>query len=179
MKNLFILALMCLLWVSCENVTGAKTTTIDAKFTIDIPTELQKTDKLLQGAQLQYANNLSEFYVIGMYESRREFDSIISKTELPPNIDGYTEILKRRLSTTVVNASISEIKKAKIDGLNARLFSVTGMANNVGIYYQIGYIEGKKSYYQLVTWTLKDKQDEMKEKMTTMIASFKEVKSRG
>jgi len=44
------------------------------------------------------------------------------------------------------------------------------------VYYKFAAIEGKNDYYQVLTWTLKEKRDQHQQQMEVMINSFKEVK---
>ena len=81
------------------------------------------------------------------------------------------------MEETIEEVKFMDVKNTKINGLNAKTFSVTGKVDGIDAFYKIAYIEGKDTYYQVLIWSLLKKQEKYTPEMEKIIASFKEIGS--
>lgn len=176
MKKLLAFCLLSIL-LSCES-KEVETITIKNKYSIELPEFLSKAQDLHNDASLQYQNVFKELYVVVIDEPKQEFAEIASTTEdFSPDLNGYHQILKSSFEEGVHNIDITPTKDIQINGLKAKTFSLTGELTEIPIYYNVAYIEGKDTFYQIITWTLKSSKQKYQEPMEKIIYSFKEIGS--
>lgn len=173
MKKIIPLCLFYLL-LSC-NSKKAETVTINNKYSVELPGFLSKATNLNEEASLQYQNIFKEFYVIVLDEPKKVLIDIADDLAVEPNLESYFSVLKSGMEETFDNVAFIDIKDTKINGLKAKTFAVTGNVEGIDAYYKIAYIEGKDSYYQILTWTLLKNQQKHTPEMDKIIASFKEI----
>lgn len=176
MKKILAYCLFPILF-SCES-KEVKTITIKNKYSVELPEFLSKSQGLHDNASLQYQNVFKEFYIVVIDEPKKEFAEIASTTEdFSPDLNGYHQILKSGLEEGIQKIDITPTKDIQINGLKAKTFSLTGELSEIPIYYNVAYIEGKDTFYQIVTWTLKSSKQKYQEPMEKIISSFKEIGS--
>ena len=57
----------------------------------------------------------------------------------------------------------------------AKLLSISGRIEGVDVYYSLAFIEGKERYYQIMAWTLLNKESKYKAQMNKIMYSLKEL----
>lgn len=176
MKKLFALALFTTL-LSCTESKEVETVTVKDKYTLQLPDYLTEAKDLHPDASLQYQNALKEFYVVVIDEQKQGFYDAASLTDYTADFTGYHDILKDGMEEEIGNVKITPTKDTQVNGLKAKTFSLTGDIEGIPVYYEIGYLEGKDRFYQVVTWTLESSKDKYKEPMQKIISSFKEIGS--
>ena len=176
MKLKFIAAALTLFILSSCNDT-VETVKVDGKYTIDLPSYLNKADDLNKAASLQYKNEMREFYVLVFDEPREDFHKAVTAGGLDygPNLDGYSGLLADDITKASGLEVHPELKKKTINGLNARILEIEGKVKDLDIYWKIAYLEGKNRYYQILTWTTPSKKADNEEAMDAVIISFKET----
>lgn len=174
MKKTIILTILSIVLISCSQKQKYKTITVKDKYTIDLPEFLSEGKDLHHEASLQYQNLFKEFYVIIIDERKADFPN-------PEEMDlnAYTSIVKEGMESSIEESVISPIRDTLINGIKAKLFSLSGKLSGTGIYYEFAYLESNKNFYQIMTWTLLKKKHNYKEEMKRMLTSFKEIKTRG
>ncbi len=140
---------------------------------------MKEASNLNDDAVLQYQNLIKEFYTIVIQESIVEYDSVISESGLsedyPLNLDGYARLIGDRFEENADEIiSKSELKSISVNGKNAKYFEATAKVSGLNIYYHYGFIKGDTSYYQVISWTLSDKEKKFKETMLNILKSLKE-----
>jgi hypothetical protein len=178
MKKLpiLLLAVVAVLLTACES--KPETVTIKNKYSVDLPSFLSESaTELNKDASLQYENGAREFYVVVIDESRKEFNDVMASGELGygADLDGYSQFLVDDVRETIGDTSTVKPVNAKINGLDARLASLAGTVEGLNVYWRVGYIQGKKDYYQVLCWTLLENKDKYDAQMGEIIKSFKEV----
>ena len=63
-----------------------------------------------------------------------------------------------------------------INKMPAKLTTLSGTVDGIDAFYSIGIYEGQDSYYQVLSWTLKNKQYSYKTKMNKILYSLAELK---
>ena len=176
MKLKFIAAALTLfILTACKHTV--ETVKVDGKYTLDLPSFLNKTDDLNKAASLQYKNEMREFYVLVMDEPKENFHEVLNEGGLDyeRDLNGYSEILAKDIAESSAIEITPKLQKTTINNLNARLLNFEGVVNGVNVYWKIAYIEGKNRYYQILTWTLPEKKEKNAEAMDAIINSFKET----
>lgn len=174
MKKIIALCLLMSLF-SCEESKEVETITVKNKYSIQLPAFLSKSTTLHEDATLQYENIFKELYVIIIEEPKLEFAELAENIGSEPNLNGYYDILTSGLEETIEDVDFTDIKDTQINGLKAKTFAITGKVDDIEAYYKMAYVEGKTSFYQIVTWTGKSNKDDFSETMTKMLTSFKEI----
>ena len=168
---------MFLIFTSCEQAD--QTVIIDNRYSLDIPSFLKESNDLNEDASLQYQNIWKEFYVIVIDETKDEFHQVLEETELTDlyssNIIGYSDILIEGIEESMSVHEKSSLDSIKINGMEARTISYSGKTEDIDVYFLFAFIEGKNSYYQVMTWTLGERKDKYKEQMAKIISTFKEL----
>ncbi|MDR6966743.1 hypothetical protein J2X31_000741 [Flavobacterium arsenatis] len=173
MKKVFLLGFLSILFVSCNSKTEYQTITVDNKYSLEIPDFMSEAKNLNTEASLQYQNVLREFYVIVLDEPKTEFPN-----QEAINLEEYKNIVLENLKMNLSEPTISPVEDTIINGLKAKLFSVSDNTENIEIYYQFAYIESNSHFYQIMTWTLENRKDKFSLDMDKIIASFKEIESK-
>ena len=154
--------------------------TIEDKYSISLPGFLVEAGITLnQEASLEYMNAFMEFYVMVIDEPKSNIEKVLIDYELadlyPNNLKGYSELILDGLKQAVIVSQESDVVDTVINGLPARLLTINGTVEGIDIFYSLAYIEGKERYYQIFTWTLSEKETEYRDKMSTILYSFKEL----
>ena len=174
MKKILALSLFTIL-LSCDS-NEVQTVNIKNQYSLEVPDFLSEAHDLHDDASLQYQNALREFYVVVIDEPKQDFYDIASTTtDFPADFNGYHQILRSGLEESIQKIEITPSKDTQINGLKAKTFSLTGEIEKIPVYYEVGYVEGKDRFYQVVIWTLKDNQQKYKTQMQKIISSFKET----
>lgn len=179
MKKLAILMLAVAAVVSCQTDRKDQVVTVKDRYTISLPPFVKETSELNEDASLQYQNTLREFYVVVIDESKAEFEKALSDNDLndlyPQNIKGYSELLLFSMEQAIEIKSKSVLKDTIINNQPAKILTIKGRVEGTDIFYSIGFVQGVKRYYQIITWTLQNKEKEHAGLMKKIIASFKEI----
>jgi hypothetical protein len=176
MKKLLLILALPLLLASCNS--EPQTVKVDGKYSIELPDYMTKADSLHEEASLQYDNTLRELYIIVIDENREDYDKLAESglyEGYNPGLGGYAALLSKQTATAVGQKTIPALADKKINGLSAKTFSLSGKVNNISAYWKVAYIQGKNRYYQIVAWTLADKEKDYSTVMDGMINSFKET----
>jgi len=176
MKLKFIAASLTLfLFISCNHTV--ETVKVEGRYTIDLPSYLDKTEDLNKAASLQYKNAMREFYVLVIDEPKANFNKVLEEGELDytANIDGYSKLLADDIAKSSGLAVTPKMETTTINNLNARTIKFDGTVNGVNVYWIIAYVEGKNRYYQILTWTLDTKKTDNEADMNAIVESFKET----
>lgn len=173
MKHTILLAFLSIAFISCNSKTDYQTVKVKHNYSLEVPDFMSDAKTLNPDASLQYQNELREFYVLVLDEPKTDFPN-----QVTINLKEYENIVLANLKINLSKPTISPIKDTLIDGLKAKLFSVSDTTDAIEIYYQFGFVESPTHFYQIMTWTLENRKDQFSDEMDKIIASFKEIKSK-
>jgi len=176
MKLQFIAAAFTLfILTACNNTV--ETVKVEGKYTLDLPSYLEKTNDLNKAASLQYKNGMREFYVLVFDEPTEDFHKALSNGELEyeANLNGYSEILANDIAKSSGLAVTPKMQNRTINNLKARILQFNGKVDNLDVFWKIAYVKGKKHYYQILTWTQLSKKTNNEAAMDAILNSFKET----
>jgi len=181
MRKIFIFILTILLLQSCGSGDEEQIVTVGTKYSLSIPSFLTKVSNLNDDASLQYQHAWKEFYVIAIDESKDEMKKALEENNLTDsyenNIDGYSQLILDVFKESLTNPYQSALMDTTVNGMPAKLTTLTGRVEGIDAFYSIGMYEGKDRYYQVLAWTLKSKQYSYKSKMEKILYSLKELKA--
>jgi hypothetical protein len=179
MKKITIPLLIILSLYSCQSGDEQQTVTIEKKYSVSIPAFLTKASGLNDDASLQFQHAWKEFYVIVIDESKSEIQKALDDNNLNEtytnDIKGYSELLMNGFEQVISVSHKSEIIDTTINNMPARLLTVSGRTEGIDAYYSLAFIQGKERYYQIMAWTLSNKEYEYKDKMNQIMYSLKEL----
>ncbi len=181
MKYLYLLLLLplTLLCTSCADQQGTKTIAKKNLYELTLPSFLSETSNLNEDASLEYQHLFKEFYVVVIDEPKDEFHQVLIDYDLTEtytsDLEGYTNLILDDMKTALTNPTISEVSEANVNGLPARFVTVDSKIEGIQIYYAYGMYEGQDNYYQVIAWTLSEKQDTHKAKMQDILESLNEL----
>lgn len=176
MKKIISILVLSLLLGSCKSNNKTETVQADNQYTLDLPSFLSKTDQLNKNASLQYQNTNKEFYVVVIKESKAGFKEAMDKDNMgDANLKNYSNFLTEDLKAAIPVTVLSPFEEKNINGLNARTISLSAPVNNNDFYWKFAFIEGNSTFYQVITWTLKDQKEKYDGQMEAILQSFKEI----
>jgi len=179
-KLLIFSALIFIFFQSCKNDNAFETIQVNNQYSVGIPLILTKAQTLHDEASLQYQNLLQELYVIVIDDPKNEIHDMINEEEalsnFSPDFDGYAKLITENMELRIQLENVSELKDTVINGHKAKIQTMETQIEGHKAYYMMCLLEGRKNYYQMITWTLKEKQKLHEKKMNNMIFSFKELK---
>jgi len=179
MKKTTLILLTILTLISCETGDKEQNITIGDKYSVSIPSFLTKVNNLNDDASLQYQHAWKEFYVIVIDETIEEMQKALEENQLTDtynnDIKGYSDLLVNGFEQTVSVNRKSEILDTLVNGMPARLLTINGRVEGIDAFYSIAFIQGKKRYYQIMAWTLSNKEYQYKDKMNRIMYSLKEL----
>ncbi len=144
-----------------------------------VPKHMVKTTDLNDEASLQYQNIYKELYIIVIDEPRdtiiESFKMLGEYDDTKSPVENYRTFLMDQLESNMDIKAEPEIRKEKINGMDAEIVSFNAKVEGVAyeVFYQAAFYEGKNNFYYLSTWTLANKKGDNREEMEAMIKSFK------
>ncbi len=148
------------------------------QYSIYIPNYLQETTSLSEDASFQAVNAAKEIYTVVIDEPIDDFVEYYwdlgiydhSKTEL----QNYRE---SQLAYFVKSGELikkGEIIEKSFGDKYGELTYVISKVDDVDIYYAIGFVQGKDTFYYIFAWTLNEQQDAYRQDLFNIIKSFRE-----
>lgn len=178
MGKIIFITLTSIILSSCQPSDAVKTVTVENRYSVSIPSFLTEVHNLNEDASLQYQHAWKEFYVIVIDESKEEMEKALTVNNLTGSysndVDGYANLLLKGFEQAISVSSKSDLVDTLVNGMPAKLITISGRAEGINAYYALAFIEGKKHYYQIMTWTLDSKEYEYKENMNRILYSLKE-----
>lgn len=180
MKKIIVYALLLTTLIQCKKKEETELIKVKKQYSIEIPKSLTKVEFLHADASLQYQNMENEFYTIVIDEPSVDFENLILedadlRATYSPDLAGYTQLLQTNIALTLKEGQFSAIEDIKINGLNAKRIDASGKIDDIAVYYQLTFIKGKETYYQIVSWTELKRKNNHEETMADIVSSFKEI----
>ncbi|WP_420388552.1 hypothetical protein [Roseivirga sp.] len=149
-------------------------------YSLTIPNSLTESSNLNEDASLQYQNVWKEFYLVTIDEPKEELRIALESNNLAGlyenNIDGYSDLIIGNMNRALNNAEQSDVQDTMINGHRAKLTTISGGIDDLELFYYLGIFEGEENFYQVITWTLKSKEETHKANMRDIIQSMKILK---
>ena len=156
-----------------------KEVTVKDRFAISLPAFLDTTTALNKDASLQYQNPRKEFYVMVIEDRKSELNKAIEDNGLDSlyskDLNGYVKLILDNMKNNMAKPKQSAIRDTTLSQLPAKVIELEGGVEKIDIQYRIAFVEGRSRYYQVMTWTLKDKVAEHKSMMDKIRHSLREL----
>lgn len=169
---------MLTLFYSCATEEGEQKITVENRYSLEVPAFLSQTEDLHDDASLQYQNLFKEFYVLVIDEPKTELHTVLKEFDLEDSysddLNGYTKLILNGIYSSMDGPSQSDIVETNVNGLPARFATLSGVIEGIPISYTYGIYESRTRYYQVIAWTLADKQSEYQSQMDAILQSLKE-----
>jgi hypothetical protein len=181
MKSITFLGIIAILTSlnSCKNDEDLQEVRIDNRYTILIPSYLTQVSDLNEDASLQYMDAFREYYVIVIDEDKDEFHAAIAEPMFEnlytKDIDGYANLLITNFESNVEVKTKTKTTATKINGMPARLVNMNASFDGVDVFCSLSYLEGKRRYYQVFSWTLQGNENKYKESLNAIAKTLKEI----
>lgn len=177
--QLFLLACLMHFLLSC-GFTEPQEVVVNEKYKMTIPGHMYSTKTLNDDASLQYQNPRREIYIMVIEDNPDEINNaIINRSweeRCSPGFDGFCTLATAAEEDNFLIADDSDkLQDDTINGHRARTFENIRQLNGVEVFYKIALIEGESTFYQIIAWTLPDKEKDHGEIMQEMINSFAEL----
>ncbi|SEQ08159.1 hypothetical protein [Flavobacterium urocaniciphilum] len=180
LRNFIVGALLLLSVLSCQkkeskNVENEKI--IADNYTLMVPKDFEKTNKLNELAKIQFQKVDEDLYFIVLEETKQSFaDAVKLKIhDTTPNLYGYFKVVTNHFKEITKNLKVNDVGRTKIDSCNAIIFSMFGQTldNGKSVFYRYALIEDDKNYYQIMSWTNIHHKEKLIGRMDNIIHSFK------
>lgn len=150
---------------ACRYSDTWETKNFNNEFTAEIPSWMEKTDELKEGAPLQYRNRFRNVYFIVIKDKQ---DTL---PPFPTYVANNIAVLKRALTQPLVTDSAN----AELGGLEGVRSEVMGNMGDEKIFYTHYSLQGKKGFnYQVCIWTRgEERKLRYSAEMNRIIQSFK------
>lgn len=135
----------------------------DGTFTLTVPGNW-KSLKLNNDASLQAGDGATERFVVVINDEKALFDSFAE----------FDETAVGAIRNNLNDNSTAAGRMLKINGLDARQYTLSGRVSGIDISYLYTTINGKKGYYQILLWTRKSRFTEAQRDFEDIAASFAE-----
>lgn len=165
-KNLLYLGYILAAFISaCRYSDFWETKNFNNEFTAEIPSWLEETDELKEGAPLQFRNRFRNVYFIVIKDKQ---DTL---PPFPTYVANNIAVLKRALTQPLVTDSAN----AELGGLEGVRSEVMGNMGGEKIFYSHYSLQGKNGYnYQVCIWTRgEERKLRYSNDMNRIIQSFK------
>lgn len=181
MKTLIPVICTLFLFTNCKQwMEKSEPVVINNQYQIDIPSMLTKME-LNDVASLEYGNGLQELYVIVIDEEKSAWEEAVNQyggivdSTLKNDFESYRNYLMDGFEDSIFNENFKTTKPVTVNNMNGYLYEIEGSLSGLDVFYYYTFVEGKDHYYQIMTWTLKDRSDSHKKQMVDMTNSFKEL----
>ncbi len=179
LSSLYILIFLVFFFSGCDTKTTYETINTDQKYSLELPSYLQKGTDLHDDASLQYQNLLKEFYIVVIEDNKEDLNNLIDENEIADlyskDFTGYSDLLVEGFKENPDVGFDGKFTEWKIGTLDAKYFKLSAQVEGLDVFYHYTLIEGKNTYYQVMQWTLADRKDAYKDEMEKIAKSFKEL----
>lgn len=166
----FTLVFICLKGFSQTEFTKHKA---GHTFDINLPDYMNKTAGLNDVAAIQYKNEVKDVYGIIIFDTKEELKLV----EL--NYSSINEFYDDFINGFLIDEDQKTISKSKSQKIGEINFiecdaSYYDKQENIEIYYLVGIVETKTSFYKVLSWTLIENKDKFKSDFQKILYSLRD-----
>lgn len=184
-KPLSAIAMLILFTCSCalmkeiqKNAEQAKQPRIfnatDGSCQLTAPGTWSEQKDLNPKAVIQAASLRDEQYLLVLPENKMDFGNKFTIDQFA-NLMVETYKDKTGSEAPIEGATFFPVMTAVVNGLPARRFEIAGTVKGIKAHFIITLVEGKKNFYQIMTWTLASKYEQNKNVLIQASDSFTET----
>lgn len=115
-------------------------------------------------------------YLIVLYETKEEIASYNLDTEF--DAMNYSELSVKSIGDGLDSYEILTKNPVviEVNGMDCVKYAMRGAFGEVNVYYKLAVYEGKRAFYQVLSWTIAEQFSQFNTDMEQMILSLKEKK---
>jgi hypothetical protein len=176
-KFCLILLLLTSLLTGCKSVISPDLQVAQAgkAFSIQVPSNLIPVDDLHDVAPLQYADEQQGLYLIGLYESKSEMETM----QLRYTLEDYSWFVQNLMALGLDTTHVNQHEQLFINGLGAETVELFGAKEapegSLETWMRICVLESPTHFYQLIGWTSRDLRDAYRTALEDIECSFAEL----
>lgn len=161
-----ILLLMSLVLSSCSFSVGYLQHGHKAcDCSISAPASWKKTEGMLANAVIQLSDAKVDSHAAVLAESKTQFQDM--------DLNKYTKIVSEKMLSGLQGKKIKEFSDLTINDLSGKQSQIVFQKNNVDLILIYTILEGKNRFFQILTWTPKDRFESNQQSMEDLIKTFK------
>ena len=153
-----------------------KAVKIQNTYQLSIPVYMKEYKNMHPEASLNYANLYKEAYTIVIHEPKQEFITLFKELGEYDNnnsvIENYLTVQTQYFKENIDNVQIQHYGLAKLKDYPAKQVKMYGTIEGVDLFYVSTFIEGKENIYMIMSWTLKNKADQLENTFERISDSF-------
>ena len=173
MKSITYYTLLFLISISSYSQTILKNYKIGHSFDLNIPDYMSRTVGLNESAAVQYKNEVKDVYSFVIEDIKEELLlADLNFTSINEFYENFIKDFAKDEKSREVSKAI-ETKKNNINFIEADVTYLDSEAN-VQIYYLLGIVETKTSFYKIISWTAAESKDKFKEDFRKILYSLKD-----
>ncbi|OOV26409.1 hypothetical protein BXU11_13075 [Flavobacterium sp. LM5] len=172
-KTILFLKLLLLIWTTKSIAqTNLKQYRAGHAFDIGLPDYLSKTSGLNSSAAIQYQNKVKEIYGFVIFDTKEELE--LAEMKYTSINEFYEDFMKDFLKDE--KSAVSKPVFQKIGDINFVECDVvfTNEEEKTEIYYLVGIVETKNSFYKVLTWTAAEDKNKYKDDFKKIVYSLKD-----
>ena len=142
-------------------------------FTIGLPDYMSKTGGLNSAAAIQYKSTVKDVYGFVIFDTKEDLDLVEMKyTSINDFYEDFIKDFLKDESKRKVSKPVSQTK----GGINFVECDVTyyDKEAEMEIYYFVGIVETKTSYYKVLSWAAAENKDKFKADFQKILYSLKD-----
>jgi hypothetical protein len=143
-------------------------TATDGQSRMTVPGNWREMTDLNDQAEIQVGDLFREQYAIVLTESREDFSDEV-------NLARFSELVSMNVRNGLADATMSEPRTLTVHGRPAVQRVIRGSKDHLRIVYWLTAIEGERSYFQVLMWTLASRADENEPVFQAVVRNFQEV----
>lgn len=169
MKKIIFIAVVAVFFGACfdlgkDNVLKDENNT----FQISAPSSWSVMDDLNDEADIQAGSNMSGKYLMVFIEAKEDFEKI-------KDIDGYADLIKKNMNSTVTNMTYEKHDELALDGMKSKSIILSGSVDGIKVRYFITFVESEKHYVQVIFYSLQSKFDGFLDEFKKVRGTFMKV----
>ncbi len=154
---------MAVMAVGCKYSEALEEREVKGRFKISVADYMSETDKLHPNGVFQYSSQYRTVYLL-----------VLDTAKAGLTLADYGKIATERIATALGDSSITPIDSiTSINGAPALEYEMEGNITNERVWYKLAVVEGKQHYYQILGWTIAQRQEKYGQNITDMVRSFK------
>ncbi|MCD7971183.1 MAG: hypothetical protein LUG18_00725 [Candidatus Azobacteroides sp.] len=180
--SIFIVCFPIFCFFSCNSFFSLKEVGIENEYNLMVPDFMEPTSMLNENASLQYQNTSKEVYLVVLHNTKGEIGNFFASRGMWKDndendlFDKFCHfILNNDGSDFLESSDEDNLQFKEINGRKVKFLENTRTINGIDIFYNVAFIEGEKSFYQIMIWTLKKYKEKYENVMAEMLLSFEEV----
>lgn len=138
---------------------------VAGRFKISVTDYMDDTDKLHPKGVFQYSSPYRTVYLL-----------VLDTAKTGLTLAEYGKIATEMLVGALSDSTITPIDSiTTLNGAPALEYNMEGNITNERVWYKLAVVEGKEHYYQVLGWTILQRQEKYGQDITDMVRSFKVI----